>query len=65
MVSRKKALVDLSHDVDGPESPEDTFQVSASLGIFHQIIRGEEGGPIFHQYVRRAQLMRSEHPHAG
>lgn len=32
---RKQASVDLSKDVDGPKSPDDTFQVSASLGIFH------------------------------
>lgn len=51
MLSKKKASVDHSKDMDGPKSPDDTFQVSASLGIFHTDIRSEEEGPNFLRYI--------------
>lgn len=38
MVNKKKATVDVTEDMDVPKSPEDTFQVSASLGVFIQMI---------------------------
>ena len=48
---KKKAFIDLSKDVDGRQSPQTTlFNFLLSWGLCIQILRGEEGGPNFHQY---------------
>lgn len=35
MLYNKKALVDLSKDPNGPESPDDTFKFLLPWGFFH------------------------------
>ena len=57
MLSKMKASGDSAKDVDGPKSPKDTFQVSASSGDFsYRLFEVGGGDPFFINMLLKASV---------